>query len=208
MTQLEAALERVRAGGLVAYPTETLFGLGADATSERAVGRLRAWKGRGDEPMAVLLDGFEPLLELGFEVSGAARTLAEALWPGPLTLVLRCRGRFAPGIARHDGAVGVRCSPHPVAAAFASALSGEKLGPVTATSLNRSGEPAARTRAEARALQGDGPEAPLLLDVAGTPEPGGVQSSVVDLTAPRPVLLREGAVPAATLAALLGESLG
>jgi tRNA threonylcarbamoyl adenosine modification protein (Sua5/YciO/YrdC/YwlC family) len=203
---LEAALERVRAGGLVAYPTETLYGLGADATSARAVARLRAWKRRGDEPLALLVDGMEPLLELGFELPGAARTLIEALWPGPLTLVLRTRARFAPGVARDDGAVGVRCSPHPVAAAFAAALSGEKLGPVTATSLNRSGEPPARTRVEARALLGGDPGAPLLLDVAGTPEPGGTQSSVLDLTGSRPRLLREGALPTATLAALLGEA--
>jgi tRNA threonylcarbamoyl adenosine modification protein (Sua5/YciO/YrdC/YwlC family) len=199
------AASRLRAAGLVAYPTETVWGLGADATSEPALEALRRWKGRADDaPISVLVEAPEALRALGCEPLPAALRLAAAFWPGPLTLVLRCARRFARGIARHDGAVGLRCSPHPVAAGLAARAAREGLGPVTATSLNRSGEPAARTREEARALCA-GPGAPALLD-AGSDAGGAPASTVLDLTGPRPVLLREGALSRATLAPWLEEA--
>lgn len=187
-----AAVERVRRGGLVAYPTETLYGLGADARSADAVRRLQAWKGReATQPLSVLVagvGGLVPLERLGLRVPPPARRLLEALWPGPLTVVLPCAGGrggrddgedgqcgqsgqggesgkggtaggFAPGVARPgDGAVGVRCSPHPVARGLARALEEAGAGPVTATSLNRHGERPVARRAEALALCGSGAE--------------------------------------------------
>lgn len=155
---LEAAVDRVRRGGLVAFPTETLYGLGADARSAAALARLRAWKGRGEaQPISVLATGVGGLEALGLRPGSGARRLLEALWPGPLTAVLPCTGGFAPGVARPgDGAVGVRCSPHPVAAGLARALEEAGAGPVTATSLNRHGEPPADRREEALALGGGG----------------------------------------------------
>lgn len=202
---MRAAVERVRAGGLVAYPTETVWGLGADACSETAVAALRRWKARtGDAPLSLLVDAPSALGALGCEPQRAARRLAAAFWPGPLTLVLRCARRFAAGVARGDGAVGLRCSSHPVASAFAAELARAGVGPVTATSLNRSGEPAARSAGEARALCA-GAGAPALLD-AGADAGGAPESTVVDLTGRQPVVLRWGAVSRAALAPLLEEA--
>jgi len=151
---LAAAVERVRRGGLLAYPTETLYGLGADARSAAALERLRAWKGRGEaQPISILATGVGGLEALGLRPGLGARRLLEALWPGPLTAVLPCTGGFAPGVARaEDGAVGVRCSPHPVAAGLARALEEAGAGPVTATSLNRHGEPPSARREQALGL--------------------------------------------------------
>ena len=112
------AVTRVHEGGLIAYPTETVWGIGADATSDAAIERLRQWKGRGDDaPISILVAGIADLEVLGFEVGEPAQKLAGAFWPGPLTLVIPCRRAFARGIAREDGSVGVRCSAHPLAGA-------------------------------------------------------------------------------------------
>jgi tRNA threonylcarbamoyl adenosine modification protein (Sua5/YciO/YrdC/YwlC family) len=200
--ELDEALARIGRGELVAYPTETLYGLGADARSEAAVGRLRGWKGREpDAPLSILVEDAAALEGLGLSLPAPARRLAEALWPGPLTLVLRACGGFADGVARReDGAVGVRCSSHPVAAGLAQRLARAGAGPITATSLNRSGFPPVGDRDEARALCGE-PGAPWLLDPPDAPEPGGDASTVVDATGPAPRVLREGAVGSARIAA-------
>jgi L-threonylcarbamoyladenylate synthase len=201
-----AAVRRVRAGGLVAFPTETVWGLGADASRDDAVDRLRAWKGRDDDqPISVLVSGVDALPDLGFDPPPLARALAEAFWPGPLTLVLPAPSRpLARGVARPgDGAVGLRCSSHPTASSLAAALARAGVGPLTATSLNRSGEPPARTLAEARALCA---AAPGILCVepdrpAAPDATAAAPSTVVDCTGPTLRVLREGAVPAAALAA-------
>jgi L-threonylcarbamoyladenylate synthase len=206
--ELEDALAALRADGLVAYPTETVWGLGADARSPRAVARLRAWKGRGaSRPIAVLVPDASVLDALGAPLPEPGRRLAGAFWPGPLTLVVRCSGRFAPEVGRAHAGLGLRCSPHPAARALARAAWERGIGPLTATSLNRSGDPPARTRQEAAALCGSAPGEPRLL--AGPwPDAGGADpSSVVDLTGAAPVLRREGSLPAAALAAALGGPL-
>lgn len=196
---LETALAWLAGDGLLAYPTETVWGLGAAAASARAVERLRAWKGRRDEqPIAVLVPGLGALESLGAELPEAARALAAAFWPGPLTLVLRCRARFAAGIAGRGGAVGFRCSSHPAAQELARAAFARGLGALTATSLNRSGEPPARTRAEAAALCG-GALAPRLLEGPWPDAGGGAPSSVVDLSGASPQVVREGAIAAGAL---------
>jgi L-threonylcarbamoyladenylate synthase len=199
----EAAVERVAAGGLVGFPTETSWGLGADARSEAALARLRRWKGRdADKPISVLVAGPADLARLGAELSPAARRLAEAFWPGPLTLVVRCAARLAAGVAGPGGAVGLRCSPHPVAAALARLALARGVGPITATSLNRAGELACRTRAAAEALAGE--EVALL---AGEDAGGAEPSSVVDARGAEPLLLREGGLSLrAITAALAGAS--
>lgn len=193
---LAGAVACIAAERLLAFPTETLWGLGADARSDEAVARLRAWKARSDEqPLSVLVTGVDALKALEVEVSPLARELADAFWPGPLTLVLPCRRRFAAGVARADGALGLRCSPHPVAASLARALEAAGVGPITATSLNRHGEPPARTRTEAAlaCTRGDG-EPPLLFVGDGLDAGGGRASTVVDLASGAPRVLRWGAV--------------
>lgn len=202
---VEEAVARVAAAGLVAYPTETVWGLGADARCDAAVARLRSFKGRGpDRPLALLVAGAEDLAGLGATVGPAARRLAARFWPGPLTLVLPCTGCLAAGVARADGAVGFRCSPHPTAQALAALAARRGVGPLTATSLNPSGAPPARTRAEAEALCA-APDGPAL--VGGEDAGGGAPSSVVDVTGADPVLVREGALAAQALSDALGARL-
>jgi len=186
---LAAPVAALRAGRLIAFPTETVWGLGGDARSPAALARLARWKGRGgDQPVSILVAGLDALAPLGVRVDAMARRLAAAFWPGPLTLVLPARASFAPGVARADGAVGVRCSPHPVAAALAAAA-----GPLTATSLNRHGEPPARTRAEAERLCA-GADAPLVVAPDGPDAGGAAPSTVIDLTETPPRVLRWGAL--------------
>jgi L-threonylcarbamoyladenylate synthase len=195
------AAQRIRRGELVAYPTETVWGLGADARSERAVERLFAWKGRAPEqPVSVLVGDFGALASFGAQPTPLAERLAAKFWPGPLTLVVRCaRGAFARGIAGEDDSVGFRCSPHPVAGALA-----REAGAITATSFNRSGDAACRTRADAERCADS--EVALAL---GEDAHGAAPSSVVDATGARLRVLREGAIPARALAAAVpGEMRG
>jgi len=200
------AVEHAGAGGMIGYPTETVWGLGADSRSEAAIARLRAWKGRGDDaPLSILIAGMADLESLDFVVGDAVQKLAGAFWPGPLTLVIPCRHTFAPGVGRSDGAVGVRCSAHPLAAALARRCEADGVGPLTATSLNRTGSPAPKTRAEADANVANGPGAPRIVDVEGAESGGDLESTVVDVSSARPEVLRWGAIGAAELEPVLQE---
>jgi L-threonylcarbamoyladenylate synthase len=200
------AVAWIRDGGLLAYPTETVWGLGADAQASCALERLRCWKRRDEsEPVAILVESMDDLGPLGFEVGKAAERLAAAFWPGPLTLILNCGRRFAPGVARADGAVGVRCSAHPLAAALARRLRTEGVGPITATSLNASGEEPVRTRDAAGAACGEGSDQPHMIAVDQAESGGDEASTVVDATGQEPCVLRWGALPAAKLEPVLRE---
>lgn len=200
---LDSATRHLARGGFVAYPTETVWGLGAAAFSQEAVDRLRAWKGRAeDQPMSILLADVAQLDALAFELSPLARRLIERFWPGALTLVMPCRApeAFARGIAGPGGGVGVRISSHPRARALARAAMEAGLGPLTTTSLNRAGAPPATNLAAARAAgaASGGAEAslarPLLLGAEGEDASGEPPSTVLDLTRGEPRLLREGAL--------------
>jgi L-threonylcarbamoyladenylate synthase len=199
----------LREGGLLAYPTETVWGLGADASSEQGLARLRLWKGRELEaPISVLVQDADAARELGFELGSAAAELASRFWPGPLTLVVPSPPELelAAGIAREDGAVGLRCSSHPLAAALARRAGREGVGPITATSLNRAGSDPARSLLDARSLcHSDASEEPHLIGVEGAEAGGDEASTVVDLTAEEPRVLRWGAVKEEELAPLLRE---
>nr|WP_246423670.1 L-threonylcarbamoyladenylate synthase [Roseospira goensis] len=191
----------MRAGALVAFPTETVYGLGADARSDAAVAAIYTAKGRpATNPLIVHVADAAALPELAVVPEAAAR-LAAVLWPGPLTLVLR-RRPGAPLCARvsADGpTVAVRSPAHPVAQALLTAAG----LPVAAPSANRSGAVSPTTAdhvaAEFAADGGSGPT--LILD--GGPCPVGVESTVLDLSGGRPRLLRPGGVPRETLEALL-----
>jgi L-threonylcarbamoyladenylate synthase len=209
---LASALAVLRAEGCVAYPTETVWGLGGCARSSAAVGAVRTWKGRADtKPISILVADRTSLVENGFEVSAEVEALIDAFWPGPLTLVLRTTAGFPPGVANHHGGVGVRCSSHPVAAALATEAASQGLGPITATSLNRSGERAAQTFGDARRLcdeeRGDAAARlrPHLLDPGARDASGQAPSTVLDLLGDAPWLLRAGGVGVDALAGVIGE---
>lgn len=190
-----AAVDWVRGEGLLAYPTETVWGLGANARSDAAVERLRSWKQRDASlPLSILIGRPDALSDLGLVLGEAARRLAGALWPGPLTLVLPCSSRFAPGVAREDGAVGVRCSSHPLCASIARRLCAQGVGPITATSLNRHGEQPARTAAEAAQVCTDGELRPRLIEVDGAEAGGDAESTIVDATGEVAQVLRWGSL--------------
>jgi len=203
------AVECLRTGGLVAYPTETVWGLAADATSETAVTALRRFKGRtAAQPVSLLVSGLPALEKLSCAVPEAARALAAAFWPGPLTLVLPCQRFFARGVARADGAVGVRCSSHAWVQTLVQALEQAGIGPVTSTSLNRSGESPATSWRETQHLlcrESFRFEAELFcLGEEAMDAGSGLASSIVDLSGVAPRLLRLGAIPRGALEDVLG----
>jgi L-threonylcarbamoyladenylate synthase len=178
----EAAAALAR-GELVAYPTETFYGLGADALSEPALERLLALKGRGAaRGLSVLVVGEEMLKLLVAEVPARARELMAEHWPGPLTIALPARPEL-PAALVVEGCVAVRESPHPVARALVAALG----RPLVATSANLAGAPPAVTAEEVRRQLGC-----LVLD--GGPTPGGAPSTLVRVRGETVEVLRSGAV--------------
>jgi L-threonylcarbamoyladenylate synthase len=200
------AIDWIRNGGLLAYPTETVWGLGADARSDAALEALGRWKGRdASTPVSILIGDAAELPALGFEMTPLSERLASALWPGPLTLVLPCSGGFARGVARDDGAVGVRCSSHPLCGAIARRLASDGVGPITATSLNIRGSDAAKSLEQARTICGGGDEAPRLIEIDGAEAGGDTESTVIDATGASLVVLRWGALTQEDLEPVVGS---
>jgi L-threonylcarbamoyladenylate synthase len=190
--------EVIRAGGLVAFPTETVYGLGADAMSAAAVSRIFEAKERPrGNPLIVHLASAATLESIAAVVPPLARDAAARFWPGPLTLVLP-RAATVPLITTGGlETVAVRVPAHPVARALIAA-SGR---PIAAPSANRSGRPSP-TRAEHVREDLDG-RVELILD--GGPTPVGVESTVLDMTTDPPMLLRPGGVTLEELQDCLGE---
>jgi L-threonylcarbamoyladenylate synthase len=186
----------LRAGGLVAFPTETVYGLGANGLDPAAVARIYRAKGRPEVKGLILhLAAFDALAELVEEVPEAARRLMARFAPGPLTLVLRARP-VVPEIVRGGGpTVAVRWPDHPVARALIEAAG----VPVAAPSANPSGAPPPTDAAAV--LAGLAQRFDLLVD--GGPTPLRVASTLVDLTVFPPAILREGTIPAAAVRAAL-----
>lgn len=185
-------------GGLVAFPTETVYGLGADAADAAAVGRIFAVKGRpAGHPLIVHVAGTEDLLRWAESVPASARRLAEALWPGPLTVVVRRADHVPPAVAGGRATIALRSPAHPVAAALLEAFGGG----IAAPSANRFGRVSPTTADHVRADLGD--DVDLVLD--GGPCRVGVESTIVDCTGNEVVILRPGGVPAEVLEDILGE---
>jgi L-threonylcarbamoyladenylate synthase len=200
-------VDHLRDGGLLAYPTETIYGLGARVTPE-GIEAIRELKGRGEVPFLALLPwghlglaGVRALHPWGTSLvwSEAAVALARAVWPGPLTLVLEDRGGGWPAAARNpDGGVGVRVSPHPFILDLLTALR----EPLLSTSANPSGSPPPHSPDEVVAGLRHRPGwARCHLVDGGTLDPSP-PSTVVDCTGPRPRLLREGALSLQKLSSL------
>jgi L-threonylcarbamoyladenylate synthase len=189
----------LREGGLVAFPTETVYGLGADATNEAAVRRIFAVKGRpAGHPLIVHLASAEALGAWAAEIPREAKVLAERFWPGPLTMVLR-RGEGVPRVVTGgQETVGLRVPAHPAA----RALLREFGGGVAAPSANRFGRVSPTTADHVR--QDLGGEVDFVLD--GGPCAVGIESTIVDLSGEAPALLRPGGVPREALEAALGRA--
>jgi L-threonylcarbamoyladenylate synthase len=181
------AAEALRRGGLVAFPTETVYGLGADADAAAALARLYAVKGRpGEHPVIVHVGEPAQLADWAADVPVAARRLGDALWPGPLTVVVRRAPRVLDAVTGGGDTVGVRVPDQPVALA----LLHEFGSGIAAPSANRFGHVSPTTAADVRADLGE--DVDVVLD--GGPSTVGVESTIVDCTGDDLVILRPGGV--------------
>ena len=194
-TALADALAALVAGEAIVYPTETFYALGVDALSMTALERLFAIKGRElGKPVALIAADTAMAFAVAREVPAQARVLANAFWPGPLTLVLPARDGIPGALIGADGGVGVRVSSHPIARALAAGLR----GPLTATSANLAGEPPAVDPGAARRALGD-----KIKIVEDGELAGGPPSTVVAINRSGMRVLRPGAVSERQLAAAL-----
>ncbi|BBZ76949.1 threonylcarbamoyl-AMP synthase [Mycolicibacterium anyangense] len=191
-----AAAAAVKSGRLVVMPTDTVYGLGADAFDSNAVASLLAAKGRGrDMPVGVLVGSWHTIEGLVYTVPHAARELIRAFWPGALSLVVRQAPSLQWDLGDARGTVMLRMPMHPVAIELL-----RETGPMAVSSANISGRPAATTAEEAQRQLGDLVQ--VYLDAGPSQEQAA--STIVDLTGAEPRLLREGPVSAQAIADVLG----
>ncbi|MGK2882442.1 MAG: L-threonylcarbamoyladenylate synthase [Mycobacterium sp.] len=193
---LAAAASTVRDSGLVVLPTDTVYGIGADAFDNAAVAALLSAKGRGrDMPVPVLVGSWQTIEGLVYSVPASARELIHAFWPGALSLVVRQAPSLHWDLGDANGTVMVRMPLHPIAIELL-----REIGPMAVSSANISGRPAAVTAEDACEQLGD------LVDVYLEAGPAARQaaSTIVDLTGAHPRILRAGPVPADDIAAVLG----
>ena len=197
MTPVERALEVLRNGGLVAIPTETVYGLAADASNDAAVRRVFAAKGRPvDHPLIVHVASAKQLGDWAASISTAAATLADTCWPGPLTLLVPKADHVLPVVTGGRDTVGVRVPAHPLTTELLLRFEGGLAAP----SANRFGKVSPTTADHVRADLGH------LVDYVldGGPCPVGVESTIVDCTTTPPQILRPGGIPSEQIARLLG----
>ena len=195
---ISAATSALKSGQLVVLPTDTLYGIGADAFDSAAVSGLLQAKRRGrDMPVPVLVGSWHTIDGLVLSVRPQARDLIRAFWPGGLSLVVQQAPSLAWDLGDTRGTVMLRMPLHPVTLELL-----REVGPLAVSSANVSGSPPARTAAEAREQLGE--SASVYLD--GGPSDHAVASTIVDLTADHPRILRTGAVPADQIAEVLGMS--
>lgn len=185
---LRPAVEALRRGGIVAFPTETFYGLAVDPRSEPAVKKLFGLKGRErDQPFPLVAADDRQVAEQVGTMTALARRLASKGWPGPLTLIIPAASALCADVHLGTGRVAVRVAGHSVARALAECAG----HPITSTSANVSGRPAASTADEVVAAFGDGID--VLIDAG--PTSGGLPSTIVDATGTYPILIRAGAIP-------------
>ena len=195
---IEEAARIILQGGVEAFPTETFYGLAADALNERALQKIFRVKGRNEnKPLPLIVADRSWIPGLVREISPLAGRLMEKFWPGPLTLVLEALPHLPAVLAAHTGKVGLRISSHPAAQSLARAVGRA----ITATSANLSGEPSISTAGEV--FQALGEKLDAILDAGKTA--GGMGSTVLDVSGTKPKILREGAISRQELARFLGE---
>ena len=195
--EITKAVELLRRGSLVAFPTETVYGLGADASNLSAVKKLYAVKGRpSNHPVIVHFDSAARAFTWARDVPEAAAKLAKKFWPGPLTLVLKRSPLAHDFVTGGQDSIGVRVPAHPVAHELLAAFGGG----VAAPSANRFGRVSPTTAAHVR--EDLGADVELVLE--GGPSEVGIESTILDLSGAKPALLRPGKISAAAIAAVIG----
>ena len=196
-TTIEQAAAHIRAGELVAFPTETVYGLGADASSDTAVAKIFAAKGRpSDHPLIVHIASSKQVGDYASNVPPFAERLMKAFWPGPLTIILPRKPGVAAAAAGGQNSIGLRCPAHPLALAFLKTCNTGVAGP----SANKFGRVSPTTAQHVAHEFGD---ALMVLD--GGPCTVGIESSIVDCTRSVPVLLRPGVLTREQLGAACGQ---
>lgn len=199
-TELTRAVATLRAGGLVAFPTETVYGLGADASNETAIKKVFSAKGRPhDHPLIVHIASAAQLSEWARDIPPAAIVLAQNFWPGPLTLILKRANGVSDLVTGGQDTVAMRVPAHPLAQALLKAFGGGIVGP----SANRFGRVSATTAEHVRQEFGDAVD--CIID-GGACEVG-IESTIVDLSGAKPALLRPGIITTAQIESVLGKAL-
>ena len=203
MDEVGKAARRLATGEVVAFPTETVYGLGADASNPQAVRRIFALKGRpADHPLIVHFADPRTMEDWAVGIPEPARALAKAFWPGPLTIILKKSARVPGAVTGGQDTVGLRCPSHPVAQALLRGFARIGSGAVAAPSANKFGHVSPTTAAHVRDEFG-----PDLFIVDGGDCEVGLESTIVDLSRGAPVLLRPGGVSREAIEAVLGEPL-
>jgi L-threonylcarbamoyladenylate synthase len=196
--KIEEAVAHLKRGGVIAFPTETFYGLGADAANEKAVENIFRIKGRAfSNPIPLIIGNRKDLTDLVEEIPTAAEAFMSRFWPGPLTLVFRASRRIDPRLTAGTGKIGIRISSHPVATAITAAL-GRAL---TATSANLSGKKECSSAGEV--IDQLGGSLDLMVDGGSTA--GGLGSTILDVTCEPPRVLRHGAIAADRLRDISGK---
>lgn len=207
MPAIEAAARKLEQGELVAFPTETVYGLGADAENPEAVAKIYAAKGRpSNHPVIVHV---APEADIGYwacDIPAEARKLIATFWPGPLTLILKRAPHIPDAVSGGQDSIGIRCPSHPVAQALLRTFKGGK-GGAAAPSANKFGHVSPTTAQHVRDEFGAGPDSPVAAILDGGQSEVGIESTILDLsrmTTHGPVLLRPGHISAAQIARVIG----
>lgn len=197
------AVDALVAGRLVAFPTETVYGLGADAGQDAAVAGIFAAKGRpAEHPLIVHVPNAAAALPLARAIPPAAQKLMDAFWPGPLTVIVPRREGVATAAAGGQDTLGLRCPAHPVAQSLLQACAQRGVIGLAAPSANQFGRVSPTTAAHVAGEFGDD-----VLVIDGGPCPVGIESTIIDCSRGRPVLLRPGTLTRGQIEAVLGEPL-
>ena len=200
MAQVAQAARRLAAGEAIAFPTETVYGLGADAANPHAIAKIFALKGRpADHPIIIHFADPEALREWALEIPAHARVLAARFWPGPLTMILKKSPRVPASVTGGQDTVGLRCPSHPIAQELLREFARIGSGAVAAPSANKFGHVSPTTAAHVRDEFG-----PSLFILDGGACEVGLESTIVDLSRGAPVLLRPGGITREDIAAALG----
>ena len=199
--KIAEAVRILREGGIVAFPTETFYGLGADARNETAVEKIFRIKERDfHNPIALIVAEEKDVIPVAEEIPAEAEILMQKFWPGPLTLIFRAAPSVSPRLTAGTGKIGIRVSSHPVAGRLTAGLA----GPLTATSANRSGGSECSSADAVIRTLGDLPDAVI----NGGQTPGGAGSTILDVTLSPPRILREGAIPHGLILKALSQTEG